>query len=181
MSKAIEKSVFGPLTAAPEAAPGVTFKLPDGTEHAILLSELSPEMVTRLAVHGLSQKVGDSFAGAAKAENPLTYAREAIVETMKQVRDNAWRVVGVASGPRVTQLARAVARAFGITVEAAVATFTDQEDTLDEEAYKGFVKEVKNDPAVKKALADIRAEDAAAAAASIQGGESKLAGVFGAK
>ena len=38
------------------------------------LADLSSEMVTRLALHGLSQKLGDSYADSTKVTNPQTAA-----------------------------------------------------------------------------------------------------------
>jgi hypothetical protein len=180
MSKAISKATYGPLTVNGDAAPGVVISFPDETRLEAVLASLPADVVTRLAVHGLSQKLGDSYANAAKQPNPLAWAKEAAKETLDQLLAGTWRVAAAAGEPRVTQLARAVARAFGISVEAAVETFTDKEEELSEEDYKTFVKTVKADAKVKKALADIRAEDAAKAAAALPVGESSLAGVFGA-
>jgi hypothetical protein len=176
----IKKAVSGVLTANADAAPGLAISFPDGSSASVNLADLPPDVVTRLAVHGLSQKVGDSYASAGKAENPLGYAKEAVKETIEQLIAGLWRVTAGPGEPRVTQLARAVARAFGITEEAAVATFTDKEESMSEEEYKAFVKQVKADPAVKKALLDIKAEDAFTAAEKAPQGESTLKGVFGA-
>lgn len=181
MSKAISKVVSGILTANADAAPGVVIQFPDETSAGITLADLPADIVTRLAVHGLSQKIGDSYAGAAKDANPLKYAKDAVTETIAQLVAGTWRIAAAAGEPRVTQLSRAVARAFGITEDAAVAVFTDKEESMQEAEYKDFVKAVKADAKVKKALADIKAEDAAKAAAALPVGESTLAGVFGAQ
>ena len=175
MSKAIEKVVQGALTAAAGEA-GVTFNLPDETVITINLADLPEAVIERLAVHGLSQKIGDSYAGAGKAESPLAYAKEAISETIKQLMAGDWRIAAVGGAPRLTLLVRAVARAFGQSVEAVQAIFTDKEESLSEEDYKAFVAQVRSDSAVKKAQADIKAEEAAVAA---KAGPSTLAGLFG--
>lgn len=179
MAKQIEKVLSGVLTANAEAAPGVKFVLPNGTTHEVDLSKLPEAVVVRLAVHGLSQKIGDSYAGAGKAEDPIAYADEAIRETIEQLLKGEWRVASIAgaAGPKIGKLVRAVARAFGITVEAAASTFEDKEMSLSEEEYKAFVKTVRADAGVKKALADITAEEAAE---ELKTKGSALAAAFGA-
>lgn len=43
---------------------GVTWSWEDGTETNVLLEDLSQNIVLELAMHGLSQKLGDSYASA---------------------------------------------------------------------------------------------------------------------
>lgn len=166
------KSVSGPLTTAVDDAPGVVIKFPDESLLSLVLEKLSESVVTRLAVHGLSQKLGDSFAGAASEENPLTYAKERVAAVIKQLTDGEWRVTG-AGGPRVTLLARALARATGQTLEAAIEVLTEKEAELDNEEtkkadnpWKQWQANLRSQPAVKKATSDIKLEDATKAAAA---------------
>ena len=41
----------------------VTFTFEDDSTQVLELGNLTPEMQTQLALHGLSQKAGDSYAG----------------------------------------------------------------------------------------------------------------------
>lgn len=182
MATQIKKLVQGPLTASPAEAPAVIFKLPptvngdgetvDGKTFLLSLENLSEDIITRLALHGLSQKVGDSFAGAGEEPNPLKYAEERIIETYEQLRKGEWRVT-VAGGPRASLLARALARVTGHSLEEAIEVV----EGLDDEQKKA----IRKDPAIKKASADIKLEDAQKAKERAEGaaGEgSDLAGLF---
>lgn len=182
MAVQIKKTVIGPLTATP-GNPGVAFVSGDEAIAAVTLESLPKDVVTRLALHGLSQKIGDSYAGAASAERPFAYAVEAIKETIAQLMRGEWRVAAVAGGPRATLLARAIARATGQALESIMATLAEQEATLDEEGYKTLLKQLRADPAVKQATAAIKLEDAAAEAEKAKGvtGESGLAAIFAPK
>lgn len=186
-----KKEVFGPLTANTDHEPAVQFKLPntvnaagetvDGEKYLLLLSELSPEIVTRLAVHGLSQKVGDSFAGAADEPDPVAYAIARIKDTWEQLKRGEWRVTGT-GGPRATLLGRALARVSGHTIEEAMAVLQDKEDSLSEEEFKAFLKALRADPSIKQAQADIKLEDAQKAkerASGASGTKADLGALFG--
>lgn len=153
----IKKLVQGPLTAAAQDEEGnalppvVTFKFPDDTEQSLDLSTLSPDVIMRLAIHGASQKIGDSFAGAASEENPLAYAKGRVADVMKQLQNAEWRVT-VAGGPRATLLARALARITGEDLEDCIEVVENLEDEQK--------KALRKDPRIKQASADIKLEDA---------------------
>jgi hypothetical protein len=197
MATQVKKVVAGPLTGLAEAMPGVAFVGPEGvvlgslTLDALGMTEAAiralPGIVQRLIVHAISQKVGDSYAGAGDAESPLAFAKQAIAETIKQLIDGDWRVTQP-GGIRVSLLARALARATGQTVEAAQGAI-DVHSQLDDEgkpseAGKAFLKNLRAQPAIKAATAAIKLEDAAAAEAKLKaqaaaGGDSSgLAGLF---
>jgi hypothetical protein len=105
---------------------------PDGKEAAVtgvdsfVVFELSKvpgaetldatSMAGRLAIHGASQKIGDSYAGVAKETDPLAAAKAAVAETIKQIYDGVWRV-NAGGGPRVNDLAIAIARVTGQSLE----------------------------------------------------------------
>ncbi len=160
MSTQIKKVVSGPLTANVEEPAGVVFQYPDGKSISVLLSELSQDMITRLAVHGISQKLGDAYASASKQENPLGWAKEQVQEGLKQLKEGDWRVT-TAGGPRATLLARALARATGNELDAAIEVV----DGLDDDQRKALHK----DPAIKQAKAAIKLEDAQKAAERAKG------------
>ena len=161
----ISKDTFGPLTANAEADAGVVITFPDGARAARALDGLSSDVITRLAVHGLSQKLGDSFANASKAENPSGWAKQRVADVIAQLEAGEWRVVSEA-GPTVTLLGRALARATGHTVEESMAVIRDKEESLDEDAYKAWTKAMRAGAKIRKATAEIKAEDAAKALAA---------------
>jgi len=180
MSKGIKKVVSGPLTGEDESAAGVVLQFPDGTKAACNLEDLSPEMVTRLAVHGLSQKLGDSYAGAASEENPLAYAKSRVNDVLAQLASGDWRVTGE-GGPKVTLLARALARATGKDLSDCVAVIAAHDG--DEDEGKAFKKTLRGQPAIKEATAAIKLEDAQKAAKKTAGAsdeqEQDLGALFG--
>lgn len=129
----------------------VKFLFEDETSQEIDLNSLSDEIKFRLMVHGASQKIGDSYAGAKAEASPIAFAKESVAETMKQLRDNLWRVTAV-GGPRVTDLATAYSIAAGETIEAAI----ELVGSLDEEGLKAL----RAKPKIKAQLAIIAARKA---------------------
>lgn len=109
----------------------------------------------RQFIHGGSQKVGDSYAGAKAEENPEVFAHGAAGETIAQILKGEWRAARE-SGPRVTDLAVAASRVAGQSLEQAMEFL----GTLDEEQTKAF----RAKPKIKAALAQIAAEKAIAKA-----------------
>lgn len=172
MSKTFSKSVSGPLTATPDGEAAVAITFPDDSVLGLALSKLSAAVVTRLAIHGLSQKLGDSYASASSQENPLAFAKERVKSVIEQLLAGEWRVTAE-GGPRVTLLARALARATGQTVDAAVEVLANKQAELDNEGkkladnpWKQFQKQLRGQPAIAAAIAAIELEDAQAAAAA---------------
>lgn len=138
---------------------GVLFTFTDGSTLEAKLAELNDEMKTQLILHGISQKVGDSYAGE-DAENCETIA----TKTWEQLVAGAWSVrTGGSGGPRISQLAEALASATGQEVSACVEKIADMSD-----AEK---KALRKHPAIEAEIAKIKlakaqaeAEKAAAAA-----------------
>lgn len=180
----ISKDVFGPLTPNATEAPAVRITFPDDTVQSLSLEGLSDEVITRLAVHGMSQKLGDSFAGAGKEENPLAFAKARVQAVIEQLKAGEWRVV--TGGGGISQLAKAFARATGRTEEECQKVLDDKQAELDNEERKladnpwlQFRKQLSNQPAVKKALNEIKLEAAKKAAAKDVGEqETDLAELF---
>ena len=128
----------------------LTFKLGNGLEVVGTLDELSDEIRTQLAWHGLSQKVGDAAAGFSKT---LDYkgAYAAMLGVWDSLCEGVWAVKGANS-----DMAEALVRLkMADDVEAA----SDLIAGLDEETLKG----VTSHPAVKAEIAKIKAERANAA------------------
>lgn len=137
----------------------VTLKFAHGADLVIQAASLPKEMQKRAMLHGLSQKVGDSYSGADKPEDAFDIATKSL-ETINSGDWNVGRGAGEGT-PRVGALAKGVARAMGKTLEEATAAV----EALDDEQKKA----VRAHPDVKAAMAAIRAEEAAAAAAKGKG------------
>ena len=67
----------------------VLFQLEDGTEYQVAVVDLPQNMVDRLVLHGLSQKLGDCFAGKSLAEGKARF---------EVTRDNLVKGIWAASG-----------------------------------------------------------------------------------
>lgn len=111
----------------------------------------------RLALHGASQKVGDSYAGAATASKELNisaldYAKQAVRETIGQLYAGTWRV-NAGGGPRVNELAIAISRATGEPLEGEEGTIA-LVGAMDEAAVKAWRKK----PKIQLELSKIAAE-----------------------
>lgn len=189
MASNVKKVLAGPLTQNVDAEAGVQFVDAAGAVlGAVLLSDLSKDMLARLALHGLSQKIGDSYAGAADAENPTQYIKDAIRETIQQVVNGEWRVTSP-GGIRVSLLARALARATGKTVEEAQAVVDHYSELGDDgkpsEAGKAWLKSMRANEQIKAHTAAIKLEDAEkerealAAKAAKAGTSNDLGNLFG--
>lgn len=134
----------------------ITITFPDApTDESVVvdLNELPENIVQRLAMHGLSQKLGDATAGAELDE---CFARvSAVAEALHDPEGWTTRVPGT-SGPRTTQLAEALAAVTGKPIEEAAAVVSE----LDDEQKK----ELRGNAQIKAELAKIKAAAAAKAA-----------------
>lgn len=143
MAKKATKKIEGDILTIDFPAEGKTL--------TVDINELPPEIVSRLAMHGLSQKAGDSYAGADEGE---CYDKASgVVEDLKK---GEWTSRVAASGPKATQLAEALAAATGKTIEEAAAKI----ESLDDEQKAALRKH----PQIKVKLAEIKAAKAAEAA-----------------
>lgn len=136
----------------------VTFKFSNGSTLVAKLAEV-PGMVTRLALHGLSQKLGDPFAGA-KGDVALAFGLAS--DAYGALKQNQWSERGKGEEEGPTIICEAIARAHGKDLNKVVAAWAK----LDEKIQKAL----RSDPAVKTAMAEIRlerAKKAAAAAAAV--------------
>lgn len=135
-----------------EAAGKITFEFSDGRTLSVAVSELSPEIARRAAMHGLSQKGGDSYAGAETVDE----AYDACESTLNALRNGVWttRTVGE-GGVRGTMLVEALYRATkheGRTMDDCETLVADMSD----EQKKG----IRLLPAIKAQLDAIAAERA---------------------
>lgn len=156
----------------------VTFEIADGVEEVFQLDNVSDEMLVQLALHGASQKIGDSYAGAASAvqDSDMTledYVKSQVSGGIAQLYAGEWTIrTGGAGGPRVTDLARALAEAYGVDVEEAA----DKVAEMDADTKKA----VRKHPAIAPILDRIRAERAEAKAkeSAAKAGEVELPQLF---
>lgn len=126
----------------------VAFTFADGgTPIVVELSKVSDANQNRLALHGLSQKCGDSYAGA----ESIADAREAVLGVQEMLYSGEWSTRAPGE-PRVAVLAEALARATGRTVEEAKAALA----AMDDETRKA----ISAHPGVKKARAEMALERA---------------------
>lgn len=137
----------------PENA-GVSFTFSNGTLIEALLSDMSPDMVTNLALHGLSQKIGDSYAGTKDVEDSIAFASA----MLKRLQEGEWKVAreGGGGAQRTSMIVEALAAATGKTRDEALEVVA----TLD----KDKVAALKKHPLVAAELAKIAAARAAAKA-----------------
>lgn len=122
------------------------------------INDIPAETISKLAMHGLSQKLGDSTAGTEPGE---AFGRASAVA--KDLLDGNWSTRVAAAGPRTTQLAEALAAATGKSLEEAAGKI----EAMDDDGKK----DLRAHPHIKAELAKIKAAkatvDAAKAAASI--------------
>ncbi len=126
-----------------------------GAELRVDLNDIPQEIVLRLAKHGLSQKVGDSYAGAEAGES---FARAEAVA--KDLVDGNWSTRVAAAGPKSTQLAEALHLVTGKTLEECAELI----DGMDDERKKAL----RNHDQVNAQLASLKAARAAVAAEKAQ-------------
>lgn len=179
MASQVKKVVAGPLTALAAVPAGVKFAVDGNEVGALQVTEIpgmsqelvdklvaNSPMAVRLIVHALSQKIGDSYANASKAENPLAFAQEQIAGTIKQIKEGLWRVVSEGGVGRASLLARALARVTGKSVEEAQGVVDLNSDLDDDgkpsEAGKAWLKAMRADARLKNAMDEINKEDAKA-------------------
>jgi len=143
MAKKATKSIDGDLL-------NVKFE-ESGDELSVNLSEIPQEIIHRLAMHGLSQKIGDSYAGVDASE---AFAKASAVS--KDLLDGNWSTRVAAAGPRTTQLAEALAAATGKTLDEAASVL----ENMDDDAKK----DLRKHPQIKVHLAALKAAAAAKAA-----------------
>jgi hypothetical protein len=142
--------------------------LGNGVEVVGCLDNYTPEMVERLALHGLSQKLGDGGASFSKT-NDYHGAFGAIQGIEDNLRNNAW---SVRTGGGTADLTTAIAELQGLELSDA--------DELVKRMTEEQLAEVKKHPKVKAKIAELvsaRAAEAAKASPDEDGLKSLLAGI----
>lgn len=148
MAKSVEKKFLNKIT--PDMAGGkarqVAFVLGNGVKVVGDLSKMPVEIVERLALHGLSQKVGDSTSSLSKTRD-----FHAAFGTMQEVVDNLekglWSVRG---GSSTSDLVSALAALTGEDTE----TIQTAIDSATEEK----IAEFRKNPEIKAKILEMQAE-----------------------
>ena len=129
------------------------FKFGNGKELELACSELSEEMRVQLMLHGASQKVGDSFAGA---KGDFSAGIAAAEDVIAQLKAGVWKADREGDArPRLAELAEAIARIKQVPIEQA----TKAVEIATDEQRKNWRGNAK----VKAVIAQVRAEKAAKA------------------
>ena len=144
----------------------ISFPSSDSAEDIVVKAADLPEVNQMKSMfHGLSQKLGDATAGT-----PVEECYTAVKAVAEALMDpEGWGRTASAAGPRITQLAEALAACTGKPVEEAVAIVAE----LSEEDKK----DLRSRPQIKAELTKIKAA-AAAKAAEKAAAEAAEAGEF---
>jgi hypothetical protein len=136
----------------------VEFNFSDGTVESVALADFPEDIQAHFALHGISQKLGDSYASS---KGDVAVAKASFASAVALLKGGEWRA-GRAEGdakPRTTELAEAIARIKGKTV-AEIVTFLS---TASEEQRKTL----RSNDRVKAVIAVLRAEKAQARLAKL--------------
>lgn len=149
----------------------VTFTFSNGKTLVADVDKLDPVLVRRLALHGLGQKVGDSYAGSETVDEAVENAGD----VYEMLANGKW-TERVAGEPRTSLLAEALQRVMAEggttkTLEDCIAAVKK----LDDEGRKNL----RGQPAVKAAMSAIKAERDAAAVNKDDAKPFDPAAVFG--
>lgn len=142
------------VTKSVDAEAGtVTFEFATGESEVVEVKEFSNDVQAQLMLHGLSQKLGDSYSGEEADKCHAIFAG-----TLKQLVEGNWSArSGGGGAPRISQLAEALSRATDNPVEECIETLAGMSD----EDKKG----VRAHPQIQAILAEIKLEKATADAA----------------
>ena len=142
----------------------VTFEFPDGGRFVAELDKMNDYMRTRLALHGIAQKLGDTYAG--EVESPEAEVRgmfeELVAGEWSQRRPGE---------PRLGLIIEALSRMEDVTIDEAKEFW----DTLSDEEKKTL----RGDATVKAEVAKIAAERATKAAEAQQGTAEGVRSILG--
>jgi hypothetical protein len=110
-------------------AGSVVFKFEDGSETVFDITRVSDEIRAKLALHGASQKIGDSYAGAGDDEiaDPLAYAKERVSDTIERLYAGEWRTATVGTGGILAEAMAAVSGKSREECSALLAEMSDDE------------------------------------------------------
>jgi hypothetical protein len=150
----VKKPAFAKKTYNEETGV-VSFAFGNGETVEFDTNSCNEEVRTLLMLHGASQKIGDSYAGAkGNYAEGIASAKSVI----SQLLAGEWTATGEERGPRLAELAEAIAVIKNVAVEKAMAAV---EKATDEQR-----KAWRSNAQVKAAIAKNRADKAAKALAA---------------
>lgn len=127
----------------------ITFSDPSGTVVELDTNQCNEDIRTLLMLHGASQKIGDSYAGVkGNHAEGINNAKSVI----QQLLAGEWKATGEERGPRLAELAEAIARIKSAPLDKAMAAV---EAATDEQRAAW-----RSNAQVKAAIAQNRAEKA---------------------
>jgi len=141
----------------------VTWNWSDGSSDQIHLSDFPTDIITRLALHGLAQKGGDSYSSV----NTLAEAQKAFKNTLLALRDGEWNLKGEG---RTSYLVRAISR----LTERSIAEVMETVSRLS----KADKRKLEKDPKVAKAILEIKREELEGTEIPEDDGDSLIDGLF---
>ena len=135
---------------------------------AVAIADLPTDIVAKLALHGLSQKLGDSYAGAKSTcaetgADPDEWAKAQVEAVFAQLVEGNW-TTRTPGSRTATDLATALSEVTGAPLEECIARLDD----ADKDEKKGLRNHAKIKvilERIKKERAEKKAEKLAAAAA----------------
>lgn len=136
---------------------GISINFEDGEAVGVNLADLSDDIKLNLMLHGLSQKLGDTYAGV----KDVVVAREKVKSVVARLFEGNWKAVRTAGAARITDLVNALADVTGKSIEEAFEAVDAME--------KDTKRKLRAHPQIKLRLAQIAAERAEKAAASDEG------------
>ncbi len=141
---------------------GVLFSFINGEALTCNLHDLPEAIVHKLALHGLSQKVGDSYAGAESVSEALGMARS----TWNNLASNQWATKSQRGGKIVEAMVRGLGKSYSECLEVWVGMEKEKKAAL------------KKHPTIMKAMAEIDLEKAQAGMTADPTGGESLSGLF---
>ena len=146
--------------SVPATPTTLTFKFENDESMVVVATDLPESIQTQLAWHGLSQKVGDAFAGA---KGDVNLAQENAESLWEQLMAGVWSEKASGVGARPSMVADAI---IAVNIAQGRTPTTEQELDIRERVK---IKEQKDgalgDPEIKAEYEKIKAERAAERAA----------------
>jgi len=134
----------------------VTFEFATGEVVEVSPKDFSGDIQKQLMLHGLSQKLGDSYSG-----EDADKCHAIFTGVLANLNDGNWSArAGGGGAPRISQLADALARETGETVEKCVEVLAAMDDDKK--------KAVRSHPSIQVHLSQIKLEKAAADAEKLK-------------
>jgi len=142
-----------------ESTREASFEFSDGTLLVLEVAKLSPEIQTRLMLHGAMQKVGDSYSSVRGNVVDAISRAKAVIAALSA---GEWGPEREGGGTRVGLLAEAIARIKGVSPDTARAALQLSPDASDEDkkAMRSKISTLRSHPQIKATIARIQLERA---------------------